>query len=254
MKKFALILFFVTGRLFAASSLTFDGSNDSVDFGSGTSIDLGSTSAGNTFTVLAWAYRLTASNPDVIWSKTATGFSVEKALLGANGSNNPRVAIGRATVFCNATASTGEFTANVWRFIGATWDGTTVPHLYIGSLTKMIDEVSSYSVQDAGSGTIHDDSGNGMTVGAYYPGLTASSAFNGPIGIVMQFNRVLSVAEMQDLQFNPRPIPGCVFFSALARGGLGTQLDFSGNGNSGTISGAAESSNGPPIFVQGGSP
>jgi len=61
----------------------------------------------------------------------------------------------------------------------------------------------------------------------------------------MYFDRALSLGEIRSLQFHPRVLSGCVLYSHYGFNGTGTQPDWSGKGNSGTVTGATVSNHVP---------
>ena len=81
-------------------------------------------------------------------------------------------------------------------------------------------------------------------------GGTDSKAFPGSIALFGLLNRVASQQEIVSLQFNPRVVSGTKVFMPLGWNGTGTQPDLSGNGNSGTVTGATVAAHVPlrPLF------
>ena len=51
-------------------------------------------------------------------------------------------------------------------------------------------------------------------------------------------NTDLALAEIQRQQFRPHPLASTLVFCMLGYAGTGTQPDWSGNGNNGTVTGA----------------
>jgi hypothetical protein len=74
----------------------------------------------------------------------------------------------------------------------------------------------------------------------------ADLSFVGRGAILALFNRVLLLPEIQAWQYRPRNLSGCVGFWRLGSNGTATQPDFSGNGNSGTVTGATVAED-PPL-------
>jgi lysophospholipase L1-like esterase len=106
--------------------------------------------------------------------------------------------------------------------------------LFYGDLATPVVEESSYFTSNDGSGTYGSDAASNAFVG----GDSATLNFIGDIGWVRVFNRKLTLAEIQLEQYSKRPMTtGCVLDSEYH--GTGTQMDRSGNGNNGTVTGAS---------------
>lgn len=200
------------------------------------------------FTWLGWVYITTFTSGRRTMAKNAQ-----------DGNGGPNMILTGTTEFqgnfaasvVNATAtSTGVSLAlNTWYCLGMTFDPNAAQqiHLFVGSLTALMAEVAyaggstnivgtSASLADL---TIGNWSGTGL-------------AFQGRIAHAAQFNRVLTLAEQQQWQFRPaRPLTsGCVFLAIPGLVGTGTQPDYSGNGNTGAVTGATVGDHVPlgPMF------
>lgn len=200
-----------------------------------------------TFTVLCWAFPTAANNSRRLWQWEDSGDGVIKTFFRQVAPNTRWGAVVvRATT--NSDALTDDFTLNAWQFFGLTYDesdGSQAIHIYRGTLTTTVAEVT-YTSFIAGTGTTTADDGTkfvGNVSGA-------DVAFDGRIATYLVFNRVLSLGEMRGQQFFVRNVAGCVNFFHLGFNGTGTQPDWSGNGNSGTVTGATVGDHvplGPPF-------
>ncbi len=223
-------------------ALAFDGSapaaNTYVSCGSAAGLD--NIAAG---TVLVWARPTDVANEyRVLISKgwdqgTSAQLGWDLHTRSADGTQL-RFTVGRATSI-QGVNSTPVMSANTWGCAAATWDITNGgPKIYYGTLTATLADVSASPAN--GSGAQNDDSGRNVIVGAQDDGSLGyvATAYYGSIAVAMVWNRVLSLAELRAQQFYPHPTAGCVLFTHLGYNGTGTQVDLSGNGNNGTVSGA----------------
>jgi hypothetical protein len=162
----------------------------------------------------------------------------------------------RATSALRLEAAVGNFSAYVagaWIYVcvimnsgGADGD----QKLLMGSLTAPAAEPSSYSSRTVGSGALTSESGQVLDVGAAF-----NLELNGPGAIFHLVNRAMPVAEVQAQRLMPRPVDGSVIFCHYGYNGTGTQPDWSGKGNSGTVTAATVAAHvplGPPFGFLGG--
>lgn len=183
----------------------------------------------------------------ILWAypTTVNGRLVEKASnsrLDANTGGSIEILIARATTPLNYISTGSTMVANVWQCVAATWDlGSNVGHLYIGTLTSPMAEVT-YAISQGGSGAITSDAASNLLIGN-----RASGAFThqGAIADVAVFNRALTIGELRDWQFNPRKMTGCVGFWRLGSNGTTDVPDLSGNFNTGSITGTTVSAHVP---------
>ncbi len=129
MKHFLQILLFsfTLGSVLAQeNSIHFDGSNDYVDCGNHSSLDI----TGNTLTIEAWIYPTSFKTnvwEGVVLSKTGGGDNGYMLRVGNGGEVNFNIGTG----FWNELYSgTGALTLNNWHHIAGTYDGTTM-RLYV---------------------------------------------------------------------------------------------------------------------------
>lgn len=150
---------------------------------------------------------------------------------------------GRATATMNTTTTDAGLTNGVWSCVAGVLNitGGTVK-AYAGTLTALVAECAG--TQTVGSGAILTDASLTQRLGAR--NLESDGGWDGEIGPVAIFNRALTLGEIQSWQFDPRMMAGCVGFWLLGDNGTGTQPDYSGNGNAGTVTSAIQSDN-PPL-------
>jgi hypothetical protein len=183
-------------------------------------------------TILMWLYPT-----DIV---TANSYARNANIFfNNNGGSSVQLSIARATqsILMVSNGAPSTLGANKWFFVAAVWNpaGTnTDQHLYHGDLATAIAEVSSYSIQRVGSGTVTSNSGLNLLVGNATNGLLPMT---GRIGVVAMWNRQLSLGELRAQQYRPLPTSGCVLFTHLGFNGTGTQPDWSGNGNNASVSG-----------------
>lgn len=237
------LIFVLASQSFGAFAFLRADTTDHISHGSAAALDNLST-----FTVLAWVNTSSLAGDNFIWSKTDNGFAAERFFI-LRSSGYIRVELGRATTYAIAENNDSAISTNTWRFVGFSWDGTNAPKIYRGDLTTAIAEVSSYVTSQAGSGTAQDESANSMIFGNINP--AGGEGFNGRIATVMVYNRVLSVGEMQSLQFMPRAASGCLIYSNYGYNGTTNAPDWSGNGNTGTNTGATVGDHVPVTNLRG---
>ena len=232
-------------------SLTFGGAtSDRVDCGSGSSLD-DLTTAG--FTVWAWVYRTgTGANQEMVTKDGSFPSGWDFAVTNDTAEGELQLFVGyNATQASYVTNSSNVIAANTWTFVAGTFDPAANPQirLYLGTLSSLAAESSGYSTATNGVGTIGSDASANLYIGNLQRATTL--AFKGRMGPVGVVNRALSAGELQSLQYNPRMLAGTVGLWMLGDNGTGTQPDYSGNGNSGTVTGATQSDN-PPLRRWGG--
>lgn len=222
-------------------SLTFtNATTDKVTIAAATSIN-----ALQQITILTWLYPTGfASNQFILAKRTDVNAGWGHRINDSSGNvyvNKPTGSAGSSAITNNA-----PLTVNAWNFIAATGSNDVSSNncaIYTGNLTTLAAEATYGTRVDRAAASAFDDSGWPLYIGGRN---SASQSFAGRIGVQALFNRVLSLEEIQSWQFNPRMLPGCVGLWLLGDNGTGTQPDYSGNGNSGTVTGATQSDN-PPL-------
>lgn len=131
-----------------------------------------------------------------------------------------------------------------WQSIAITWERDVIaPAAYRGTLTTALSDITNTS--STGSGGF-DDSAATLFTGTNFDGNTIGMS----LALLMIWNRILTIGELEAQRWRPHKNNGCVFFAHYGFNGTGTQPDWSGNGNSGTVTGATVSPHvplGPPF-------
>lgn len=143
------------------------------------------------------------------------------------------------TVNCNCRSDSNPVTVDVWQIMFGVDGGNGVaPHIYIADLGAELLEVTSYGAQQTPSTTLTSDAANTLHWG--YNPLAESRSYSGDIARGMIFAEALSLGQCRSI-YN-RVLTGlahnCRIWTELGYNGTGTQPDWSGNGNSGTVTGA----------------
>jgi hypothetical protein len=192
-------------------------------------------------TVLCWCKLDSAppGNDSRIWSKGATGLDTGLRFNNTGGATNLSHFVVRATTPLQVTTDNPPGVASgAWAFIASSWNTAGAngdQHLYSGSLSLVVAEVGSYVTRVVGSGALQENPAEPGILGNRGAG---SRQFDGNIATVLIFSHQLSLGEIRAQQFHPHLVSGCVGFWHLGYAGTGTQPDWSGNGNHGTVTGA----------------
>ena len=232
-------------------SRDFDGTDDYIDLGDSSVWDFGT----GDFTLMAWIRPETVSDTKrmEIISKDGTGtpgrqLTMEfngKALAGTRGSF--RIALFQADAILSQIvaydAPQDSMVANIWYHVAGVKRGNAA-----GSFTGFINGNSVTMTRDATLGdfplTMQATAtvvriGNRALVGN-------TDEFDGQIAHAQAFNVALTQNEIRQTMRYPGSIRrGLIRFFPLWGGS--PEGDYSGNNNSGTISGATLSTNNPPI-------
>lgn len=227
-------------------SLTFGtAATDRVDISPASSINnLGA------FTVATWIKLKSLTAPQIaqfIFGRGTAGNQRKAAAQVSDGSAEVTFSVDRATTSSSFTTNSTLLVINQWLFLCFTYDingsAGNVGHIYKGTLSSPVAE-ATYSTSTDGSGALKgDDSALNMKL---YNAASDQRGIDGKGGWFGLWNRALSLSELKSIQFHPRVTSGCVGFYRLGDNGTGTQRDFSGNGNNGTVTGATQSDN-PPL-------
>jgi hypothetical protein len=185
-----------------------------------------------TLTYLAWVYRTgtDTSSPDM-FNKGAFPDSRKEFGL-SDSAGTLRGVIDRATTDCTAVSTT-SINTNEWSCVAMTYSEANGIKMYYGTLSTALSEVS-YASQVTGSGATGDDSATAQEFGGRSAG-TANANFPGYIATVSICNAEMSLAEIQRQQFRPQITSSCVLYQHFGYNGTGTQADWSGNLNNGTV-------------------
>lgn len=150
-----------------------------------------------------------------------------------------RITVPRATTNQQAATATGALTTNTWYFLAGTWDITNGgPKVYKGTATTTVQDVTLAGAETFdGSGTQSDDNAASWMGGNLTQ--TGSQSVDAQIARVYLFNRDLSLEELRLQQFQGPPVvSGALVYSEYGFNGTGTQADWSGKLNNGTVTGA----------------
>ena len=217
-------------------ALIFTGAtSDRVDCGTNAGIsDL------TTWSYIAWVYPTSLGNVRLICSKGTSG--VKRFDFNGTTGNIEMLHLRATSSLSYITNDTPLSGTNAWYFVAGTCDtgGTagSLAALYTGTLTTTVAQRGVTALD--GSGALTAEGGQNFIIGNR---TNADRAWTGKIAMVGAWNRVLTLAELRDLQFSPRKTSGCVGFWIL--NGTGTQADWSGSGLPGTVTGATQSSHVP---------
>lgn len=199
----------LTGEYATLSGALFNATSSEIGFGSAPPSAIAQTTL-----ALIFPTGVAASGSGVIWSRatptvtdgqrffiTGTG-PVSVGFTGScTGVNNRPFAFG--------DAASGPISFNVWWHVAATWSGSSSSTgiiLYAGNVGQPLQQRSvSTSTSGSGSGTDVSGSTYSFMIGAFP---TAASTFKGTIAYVARWNRVLTLAELQQAQrLGPLTVP-----------------------------------------------
>lgn len=229
--KFLLLFSLV---LFAAAASQDFESTDVTD-----NISLGDLSAYEdaTSTIALWLYQESASgSTQDIFSKRTTG--------GTDSPNEMGVDSG-TMYYLQASAGCGSWgtlvsvaeVVGVWVFYAGTNDGVTA-RLYKNGVEVGTDASPLVTVCDNASNVKFGNSDAGLP-------------YDGRLAYVSFYNRALTATEVRQIMVFPGSISdGLVSFHTLMNSG--NQNDLGQNNYDGTNTGAADSANGPPVYLSSG--
>jgi hypothetical protein len=192
------------------------------------------------FTWWGWVYVLGKTSSDRVFSKAQSASAKELLMTGTSG--DLQFIVGRATTSVSFVTNNTPFaTVNKWYFVAVTFNSSSLAsdkaHIYVGDLSTAAAECT-YSTHQNGSGTVNADNANNLELGNRSADHTRS--FPGHIAYCGYLAQELTLAELVSLQWNPRVYGDTRGFWALGFNGTGTQPDWSGNGNSGTVTSATQ--------------
>ncbi len=251
MRYFLILIFcLICSPVYGGAGLAMSsGSNNRIDFGSASSLDNLSAA-----TYVAWVFVSTDVAADRPIIKKGL-FSQGVYALNGEATNKVGAFINRTTTDYFITASGSDLTTGEWNFVVWTYDVNGADgdqKIYVGTGTSNATEIS-YTLQQVGAGSAVSNAAADLVAGNNN-GATPGQGWPGVISLVAVWNRQLTENEILDQQWRPHPTNGCVLFSYIGHNGTGTQIDLSGQGNDGTISGTpTENFNGPPIQIGAGS-
>lgn len=222
---------------------------DRVDCGSGASVD-----DLTALTAVVHEYPTTLTSDRTLIGKYrgagATGWQLRNGLSGV-----VIVEVGRATQSVVQRSSSLARSTGQWYCTACTIDraATPVAHIYIGDLATAMAE-PSYDLTQDGSGSFNSDAARVLMIGNR-DAATPNGAYIGTLALASLFNRVLTLAEIEQLRLRPMAaahMSGCVGAWILGNGGsIGTQVDLTGSGNDGAVTGCTASSTQIPLALHG---
>lgn len=175
-----------SGRCHEGSCLEFNGADDYVDSGSGTSLD-----NLTAFTCTAWiyAYSFTGEHA-IVYKDTSTGQGNEYCGIQSS-SGDLYARIDETSNPDPASYSSTALPTGTWQFIATTWVGNGhAPQLYINGI-----EVA-YASKINGSGDDVDESARNVTVGGRGNGAASTFTFDGLIDDVRIYNYARTAAQI----------------------------------------------------------
>jgi hypothetical protein len=167
--------------------LNFNGVDDYVNVGNGTSLNGPSTS--NQVTLSAWIYPNQVAWQEIIDKNTGAGAVGAGAvyMLELEASGQIRCHIHNTTDNDAINLYTGSYSLNTWQLVSCSYDGS-VASLYVNG--------TLIGSQNSLGGTIYSGSTQNLTIGYLEPGIRY---FNGTIDDVAIWNRSLSATEISTL-------------------------------------------------------
>lgn len=235
-KLLALLLISLMLCLPVRASLVFAADTDRVDHATSTTLDLGTTG-----TIMLWIYLTDDTARQSIYARNTSpayyDFSWRADLAGDNFIFGRE----RATtplLITAAAANFANYATNKWIFIACVFNtggASGAQKMLIGDLDSEAAEPSSYVGQDLGTGTVDTTYGSG-------PFIVGNGAVNtretkGRIAVLSINTNELTTAQIIESQWNMRPIAGTVLMAHYGFPAT-TNVDYSGNANPGTVTGA----------------
>lgn len=223
-----------------------DGSTNNIDHGSATPLD-----TLTTWTAIFWINWNTLTDFRQMMNK-AVGLGRRRIEVDATDELTVRVARNSFANNCVYTTNNANLTTGKWWYIAVTFDtgasAGEVVNVYLGDISTLVTE-RTYATATDGSGAVDSEASASLFVGSAGGG--GSNAVGADIAIFQFYDTALSVEAIQLLQWLPRVLnSNCLIYSHYGFNGTGTQADWSGNGNSGTVTGATVSDHvplGPPF-------
>jgi hypothetical protein len=214
-------------------------------------IDLGTPTALNNFTICtycAWIYPDTISTIACILDRfngtSDTGSTGKNFRIEGDGSSNGKLTFIVSGSGSNARAmSVANFcTTNEWQFVAGTFAGGAVaPKVWRATLGNVPVE-PSYGTSAALGGSVENDATITLNIGRHAAG--ASRLWDGKIARVMMWDVALTVEELTTVMYGGLIARHPKLLKPL--GQSSPEVDWSGNGISGTVTGATVA-DGPPV-------
>lgn len=225
-------------------SLNFTNAGDVVKHGT----------AVGTFTACSWCgwiYPTSLAVLQNIWSKKSDSDTTQAPSFFTNSNDELRLSWRGSTNMAYET-SAANLTTNKWWFVGVTVDqgasaGAKVK-VYVGDLATIAASQSFATATDGA--TFRTNASTEFRIGS---SVADDSPWKGRIANTLFWpGVVLTQAEIQLHQFLLRPrVAGCKVAAVYGYNGTGTQADWSGNANNGTVTGATVADHVPVTFRSG---
>ena len=215
----------------------FDGVDDVISCGSAAAIDNFAT-----FTVSAWFYSDSAAS-------NAYGVTKSDGTNGWHIEYDSRVGVTRIRFYTNWSTTDGGWSTpvdsiaiNAWYHIAVTYDNsltTNDPVIYINGASQSLTETSTPA------GTAASEAAVNFTIGDRDAG--PGSFFNGRIAEASYYNVILNADAIQGIRRCPLFYPNGLKLYVPLYGISSPELDLTGNGNVGTVTGAVRIDHPPGI-------
>ncbi len=188
-------------------------------------------------TVLTWIYPTEAAQFTIprIFFKGSKYLATSDIITG---NQQFRLQINRATTNAAAQTVDGALETNKWLFLAGTYDESDGPRIFKGDLTTTVSEVS-YDSRTVGAGATSSDATDALRWGNRESSPSDTHGFRGRIAAVAYINQRLTLGELKTAQFK---IAAWVLstgntkdFHLFGFNGTGTQPDWSGSANNGTV-------------------
>ena len=204
------------------------------------------------FTLLLWIFPTTLNTNDAIAHRGTFAANNRRSFFQSDSSGNLQLSVDRSTTDTIYITNDAPLVLNEWNFVAASFDSSAgageIANIYRGSLTALVTE-RAYGTATDGSGTLADDSAASFIVGNI---ANFTTAFKGRIAIAAYVLGAWSLAQIQAWQFRPRMVDGIKLLAVYGYAGTGTQPDWSGNANNGTVTGATVADHVPIPFRRSG--
>ena len=208
-------------------------------------VEHGSAAALDDMTVGAlafWCYTTSSTARQVLWSKN-TGGGANSFTLAEQATPSifewQKVRATTANSITAALTNFSNYAINKWIFVVVNFDTVTAANntIWVGDASNPAGQPVSYSAQTAGSGALTTDAANNWRVGRH--AAATGRQFVGSIGNHYAFSSILAEGQIYELQWTGRVVGLTELISTQYGfgGATGTQADWSGQKNNGTVTG-----------------
>ena len=218
-------------------ALTFtSGSANRVDFGSNASLD--NLSA---YTAILCVYPTDATSGRRFFNK---GVDNNGTAVWWDWTTAGDVACVCNRVTDSTAIATNPLTQNAWQQLAVSYSDAAGFNVFTRLLDEVFVETSYTGTPVVGSGARIDDSAEPLIWGNRNE---LDAGFGGQISCAKFFDAKLTLAQLNQYAFDDPKLASNVVNAELGWAGTGTQVDYSGNQNDGTVTGATVSSH-PGVF------